>query len=433
MTPDQATATAEAIKSLTPETRVKVLAQVANTLAGQNPTTEERAAALAQALADHGGAPAAPVPEVVFKQDIEVEAYKQLIRHKARERLQQHLANESPAAPFDAGTLAEILARPEPPTDRIDRLLGADASMLIVAQRKTGKTTLELNLAHSFLTGRPFLGTYATRPLDAGASVCILNYEVSSHQMARWADDHGLPADRLYLVNLRGRSNPLGNPTERARLAAELRAHRVGVLIVDPFGRAFTNTNQNDAGEVTAWLGGLDTFTREEVGATELILAAHAGWNGDRTRGSTALEDWADTIVTLTCGKDDDEHTRYLRAIGRDVDLDEDALAFDETTRTLTLTGTGSRRQTSDTRRVEELVPTIVNLITLNGGWNTTDVARALRTQGIPYRNGEPGKALNLALQRGILRMENGARGAKHYYLNTTIPTAPQPFPGITP
>ncbi len=34
-----------------------------------------------------------------------------------------------------------------------------------------------------------------------------------------------------------------------------------------------------------------------------MILTAHAGWVGERTRGSSALEDWPDSIVTMTVDK----------------------------------------------------------------------------------------------------------------------------------
>ena len=59
----------------------------------------------------------------------------------------------------------------------------------------------------------------------------------------------------------------------------------------------------------------------------ELVTTVHAGWDGERTRGSTALEDWPDSIVTVT--RDPETGERFLRAEGRDVDLDEDRLDFD--------------------------------------------------------------------------------------------------------
>ena len=95
-----------------------------------------------------------------------------------------------------------------------------------------------------------------------------------------------------------------------------------------------------------AFLTDLDRFVRSEVGALDLILTTHAGWNAERTRGSSALEDWADSVVTMTRGSGKDEDTRYVRAIGRDVHLDEDQVHFDPATRLLSLTGTGSRKDT---------------------------------------------------------------------------------------
>src|SRR4029077_15507798 len=120
----------------------------------------------------------------------------------------------------------------------------------------------------------------------------LLNYEVSGPTVARWASDHGVPVDRFVIVNLRGRRNPLAHPEDRAKLAGILRALSVQSVIVDPFGRAYTGASQNDSGEVGSWLISLDRFVRSEVGARDLILTAHAGWNGERTRGASALEDW---------------------------------------------------------------------------------------------------------------------------------------------
>ena len=100
--------------------------------------------------------------------------------------------------------------------------------------------------------------------------VALLNYEVSGPTVARWAADHGVPVDRFVIVNLRGRRNPLAHPEDRAKLAGILRAMKVQSVIVDPFGRAYTGSSQNDSGEVGAWLVSLDRFVRSEVGARDL-------------------------------------------------------------------------------------------------------------------------------------------------------------------
>lgn len=198
----------------------------------------------------------------------------------------------------------------------------------------------------------------------------------------------------------------------------ELRSRNVETLIVDPFGRAFDGASQNDAGEVGAWLVDLDRFAREEVGALDLILAAHAGWNGERTRGSSALEDWADVIVTLTRGEGDDA-TRYLRASGRDVDLDEDALAYDPITRTLTMAGTGSRQRAKDTRKLAYLSVLVVRLARATPGIGVAELTKTLRTMddAPTFRDRDVSTAAKYAVEQGLLRTEGAGPGLKsrHY------------------
>lgn len=328
--------------------------------------------------------------------------------------------------PFDAGTLADVLARAAEPAARVEGLIPWQSSTLVVAQRKTGKTTLTLNLARCLLTGERFLGSLPVRPIAAGASVGFLNYEVSGAQLARWAEDAGVPRDRLFLVNLRGRRNPLAHPEDGDQLAELLRAHDVEALIVDPFGRAYSGTSQNDAGEVQAWLVALDRFARAEVGALDVILTAHAGWNGERTRGSSALEDWADSIVTLT--RDEDSGDRFLRATGRDVELEEDRLDFDPITRTLSLSGGGGRKASAASRHLAELAAAVVSVVAEHGPLNGVKVAAQLRDAGVPHQKGEHSKALAHAVTEGLLAVTPGPRGAKVYQ----IPTPPTPtYPDV--
>lgn len=277
---------------------------------------------------------------------------------------------EPPAPPFDMGTLGEVLARdPEPPM-RMKGIVPWDASTLLIAQRKTGKTTAMLNWARSLLTGEAFLGRFETIALEADQSIAMLNFEVSGAQLGRWAHEAGIDPERLFLVNLRGRRNPLSHEGDREALSSLLRSRNVGALIVDPFGRAFTGDNQNDNGQVQSFLVDLDLFTRAEVGARDLMLAAHAGWGAERARGASALEDWADTIITMTRDPQD-ESRRFLKAEGRDVDIEEDELAFDDFTRTLRLTGNGPRKQGPSKRaqKQEDLRETLLRAILqpLNG------------------------------------------------------------------
>jgi hypothetical protein len=356
-----------------------------------------------------------------FRRDVADELRRLKIRKAAQDALRAE--TEPPAKPFDAGSLREILARPPEPPMRAEGLVPSDADTLIVSQRKTGKTTLVVNYADTLITGCDFLGRIPVRPIDG--NVAMLNFEVSAAMMARWAHEHGVPRDRLFLVNLRGRRNPLAHPEDRERLAKWLRSHDTEALMVDPFGRAYTGKSQNDPGEVGAWLVDLDVFARSEVGARDLVLSTHAGWNGERTRGSSALEDWADSIITMT--RDDEDH-RYLRATGRDVDLDEDRLDFDPATRTLTLAGVGSRKQDRDARRLDDLMAAAVEQVQAAPGINGSALGQALRDAGVSFQKGDERKAARQAVDAGRLRFEEGPRGAKLYF-TTDLPRPTPTYP----
>ncbi len=343
------------------------------------------------------------------------------IKAEARDQLAAERAGSPP--PFDAGTLAEVLGRPPEPAHRVEGLIPADAGTLIVAQRKTGKTTWLLNLARGLLSGGEFLGRFPVVPVTG--TVALLNYEVSAAQLARWAHEVGVPQDRLVLVNLRGRRNPLGNAADREALATLLRSHDVESVICDPFGRAFTGTSQNDSGEVGGFLASLDRWARTDVGAKDVVLAAHAGWDGERTRGASALEDWADSIITLVRDKEDDQG-RFLRAEGRDVLVDEDRLDFDPSTRTLSLSGAGSRKKAAKTRSVDDLVPEVVLAVSAAPGISGNKLAAALRLRGASFQKGDELKAVTQAVVAGQLRMVEGPRMAKLYHPPLTSPDIPR-------
>lgn len=347
--------------------------------------------------------------DLLFHKDVEIAVRKLRIQAAARKIIADEDAADIP--PFDAGTLGEILQRPAEPPYRVEGLIPNEASALIVAMRKTGKTTLNLNLARSLILGNEFLGKFGVRPING--NVGLLNYEVSAAQIARWAHEVGIPHDRLCIVNLRGRRNPLGNDDDKERLATWLRDHDVESLLVDPFGRAYTGVSQNDSGEVGAWLADLDRWARGDAGVLDLVLAVHAGWEGERSRGASALEDWGDTIITMTRKKADDDDGddghRYLRAEGRDVDLDEDQLQYDPATRLLSLTGFGGRKKASVTSRVEKLIPVVVGYVESNPACSQRDME-----SGLPHRSTDVRKAAEMAAARGLIRRTSIGNGFSH-------------------
>jgi RecA-family ATPase len=351
-------------------------------------------------------------------------------RYKEETRARRQAAREVEAeersatgAQFSAATVSEIRAQPETPRDRVNQLVPWASSILVVAQRKVGKTTFVLNLGRALTTGEDFLGEFGVQKVTG--RIAILNYEVNGQTLARWADEIG-DLDDLILVNLRGCRNPLGTPEDRRELAGMMRGAGVEVIIVDTFARAFTGASQNDAGEVIRFLSDLDTFARQECGATDLVLTTHAGWKDDRTRGSSALEDWADSIITLTA-LDREPWTRFVAARGRDTELEEHTLTYDPVARRLRLGEQSTRREAQRDAKAEQILPFVVKAVTTAEDPLTSAAmitsARLLGGQG---HDDEFRKAARLAESRKLILIEDQGAGKAKLHRKRETPDDPK-------
>lgn len=364
---------------------------------------------LATGMAD----PKAPPVNLLGESDIADKVKAKLLNREADKRVAAIVAEENPAPPMEAGIADDlILTLGEEDPERVENLIPAEGRLLIVAMRKTGKTTFVLNLSKSLITGEPFLGRLGVRPIKG--RVGILNYEVSGRTFIKWLEEAGVPLDRVFLANLRGKQNPLLTEQGRADLAKQLKEANVEVLIVDPFGRAYKGKSQNDAAEVTPWLVDLDQLA-SDAGCSEVVLSAHAGWNGEHTRGSSALEDWPDTIAWMTRNERDE---RFLKSEGRmDEDLHEDRLDWDPGTRTLSLSGIGGKAASAAKRRATGLVDPCVEIVRANPGITVRKIEELLKDDGHKFKNGDVGKALKEAVESCVMRVEDGPRNARMHYL----------------
>lgn len=348
---------------------------------------------------------------------VEVEQAVQRLRTADEARRIYAEENRPPRESLDVGTLAQHLAKPDPPPARIQGLMGWEAGMQVIAMRKTGKTTLALNMAHAFLTGEPFLGEFPVVPVEG--RVALLNHEVSGYQIAGWAAQRGIPEDRLLLVNLRGASNPFRNPDALVDLADALRAHNVETVMVDPFGRAFSGDNQNDAGQVNAWLLQLDEFARAMVGARDVVLTVHAGWEGNHARGSSALEDWGDSLVYLT--RDKNTGARHISADGRDVEMPKRELILDEGTKALTL-GEATRPARKDGPREDLMEAVSQRLAQLPAGHDGL-TTRTLRSE-VTGKGEDISAAVDMLHVLGFVKREQRGQSVFHTLVKPFTPAA---------
>jgi hypothetical protein len=232
--------------------------------------------------------------------DLSKEISRQVTGRKAKAALIARDEWKLSRKPLDIATLDELLARPATPWRIKSRenvnvpgtgggLIPAESNTLVVGQAKIGKTTFLGNLIHSLITGEPFLGRYNEINRVTGA-VVVLNYEVTGRTYGQWLHEMEVPRERLHIISLRGAPNPFVSVRARAELIEALQERKCEVLIVDPLAQAFVGRtqNQNDAGEVANWYGLLNEI-KLAAGIPDAIVSAHAGWEGERVRGSSGL------------------------------------------------------------------------------------------------------------------------------------------------
>ena len=227
----------------------------------------------------------------------------------------------------------------------------------------------------------PFLDHFQVEPLTG--RVAFLNYEMNEHMFRDWATALGIerPERIARPLHLRGERLLFWQPEVRDELADWLRSSEVEFLIVDPAARAGGGLvdNENDNAQVGRFTDALDELKRA-AGVPDLLLATHTGRaraeeDEERSRGATRLEDWADSLWYLTKDK---TGTRYLRAVGRDVELEATELQYDEQRRRCRTTG-----QTRTERRQEDGIQAAVDaLAVLTSGGDepptTTELAEVI-------------------------------------------------------
>jgi hypothetical protein len=314
-------------------------------------------------------------------------------------------------------SLADIVAAPgSRPVGRIRGILDVGGSMTIVAMRKTGKTTLVANLIRSLVTGEPWLDRFEIERY--AKRILVLNFEMTEAMFSSWLVEIGLHSwgDAVFAWNLRGHSNPLRSLAGRELLIERLAELDPDVVIVDTFSRAFVGSSQNDNGDVGRFLD----LLRELVGPSrDLVVTVHAGWSGERSRGASALEDWPDTIVTLSRDREDPEDaTRFLSIEGRsEIDIDEIELGFDVDSRRLYVEPLGvskaelrrikkavkaDAKAGAKAERTEEKLAALVELVKASAGAGEL-LSASKAAASLKLSNTAGGELVGLAIERKLI------------------------------
>jgi hypothetical protein len=294
----------------------------------------------------------------------------------------------------------------------VEGLLPRECTASIVAAAKTGKTTLLANLVQSLSDTVPFLGAFETR--DVRGNIGFVNYELTRAQSKKWFSRMGIRnvRDKVKIWNLRGKPNPLATDISRERFAAEVRALEIKVLIIDPFSSAARGRDTMNNDQVKEFLLEIEEF-KELADVPCLIFAVHAGRDPNKSRGASTLDDHPDVLIYLT---KDDYETRYLHAVGRDVEIPQGSLHFDPTNGMLHFKG--DSRSKAKVSRIES---GILDYVSAHPGAKASEIDNA-----VVGRNSDKPKAREGLVEKGLLEVKNGTGGSKLYSRTSApIPTIP--------
>jgi AAA domain-containing protein len=214
----------------------------------------------------------------------------------------------------------------------VDDLFPVESNVLLMAERKTGKTALGLTLMKALADHEPFLGQFAVQPPDDERRVLYLNYELTQGMFKRWVRRVNLThPERTAWRSLRGVSLPFWLPGVRDELVDYCIRMKVWCLIIDPQAMASRGlvTDENDNMQLAEFHHAIDEVKRL-AGIDCSFVIHHIGKSSKTSgRGASRAEDWPDVLWYLT--KKDDGR-RAFRAEGRDVDVGTLVLPFDKET-----------------------------------------------------------------------------------------------------
>jgi hypothetical protein len=181
-------------------------------------------------------------------------------------------------------------------------ILPGEGVSVLAGHPGSGKSTLALDLGLSVASGRAFADHFQ---VEQGSLLYIAaEGRAGIFQRAEaWCQDRGLSGkERHELLANRARILPAAPQFHREQdvsaLLAAVRSSGTRLVIIDTLSRTFVGGDENVARDISAYFAGVERLARA-LGALVLLIH-HAGWDGKRERGSTALRASADSLALTT-------------------------------------------------------------------------------------------------------------------------------------
>ena len=364
-----------------------------------------------------GRYPPTPDNEIVLPsgETIDAEVSKELTRLRIRDKARRlfDAENRGEVEPPEILTLRELLARPQP--DVAWRLAGfqpANTRVMLSAQYKAGKTTLVGNLVRSLVDGDPWLGRFE---VAAVGRVVILDFEMGENQLAAWLADQGIENDdRITVIPMRGKASTFDVLDETTRSEWAQRLAGFDYLIIDPLRPILDALGLDEHRDGGRFLTAFDELC-DEAGIPDSLIIQHMGHTAERARGDSRFRDWPDVEWLLVReDKEDPASPRYIKAYGRDVNINESLLLYDDTTRHLTLGG-GTRKDT----KARAAIPDIIEVVA--SAEKPPSIRQITKKLEFAHSRETIRRALSLCEDDGTLDPTKGPRNARLYTLSVPV------------
>ncbi|WP_216404817.1 AAA family ATPase [Arcanobacterium phocae] len=362
-----------------------------------------------------------PQPVDSLEEKIGLEVERLHIRQEAKRRFDAQQAEKIP--PPIPVKLKTFLEQPDEETAYlIDGLWPKGGKIILVAQAKTGKTTMVNNMLRCLADGEDFLDTFPTRSVG---KIVLIDNEMSENQLRRWLRAQNIHnVDRVDILSIRGSLTSFNilEPEARKHWADTLRD--ADVVIFDclrPVLDAIGLDENKDAGR---FLAAFDELMKA-ANVSNYLIVHHMGHQDresgrGRARGDSRIKDWPDATLTLTLDKQGDnawtDVTRYFQATGRDVDQPRKRLKYDPQTQHLSLTS-----ETPAQIKAQGAVEPVYEYIEDNPGCSKNDIEH-----NIPgLTRGSKEAAIKMLEVDGRIRIEKTTRAHRLYAVSPHLPEPP--------
>ena len=354
--------------------------------------------------------------ESLFDRMVRAEYNQLVVRDEARRKLDAEKAGDTLAGIPAPTSLTDFLSVPDTDAEySVDQLLPVGGRAILAAQYKAGKTTFVANLLRALADGGKFLTQF-----DCGQPrhVALLDDELDERLLRRWLREQGVHnTDHVSVYPLKGRVSSFNILDDRVRGQWARQLEGTDFLILDCLRPVLDGAGLDENHDVGQFLNAFDALT-EQAGIDEQVVVHHMGHGAQRSRGDSRILDWPDATWKITrADTDDPASRRFFSAFGRDVNVPEGALSFDEAVKRLSFTGASKRAS-----RAWQMMPDLIRVLD-----RSVDAmsGRAIET-AMTGHFGHPQKATRevakLAVEERVVWTQRGTDRSTLHSLNRSHP-----------